>query len=713
MLSLFPAFPIPAMVARCRRWLLCFLASTPLFLLAACGGGGGGGGGILPLGSGGNPSGGAPGGTVVMTADERAASTSRVADKYEALLDAKAADPWAELKAYVLAQPEFAEAELGKNSLWARFKDGRQFLFTDNLKPLARPLSSESLQRKERPGDTLPQKGAANSNKSEVPASGVAVFLAADDQGSFAYGKAAQAKIAEMLKDRGWTIAPQKDLTIDTLLSLSGTNIGILHLTAHSALIGPTGVRQFGVITETLTTDELDAKYKPELDSGEIIYHRNRSRLKETLLGQQRPRYGITEGFVRNRLTFSKNSLVVMVSCESGTSQAAGFRKGLTDAGAGTIIAWDGSSNDIGHVAMKIMFDRLTAANKFDAKDPANRAFDMEAVWDYLGKRSFEENGYVYTNNLLVTPDGEDKGEAPAFVKRFGDGFDLTNPVITDLETSWKDILVVHGNFGTEKGTVTVGGTPVKVTAWEDDHVEVELPTAENDPPGSMGDVVVTARDRTSNRRVLTSWRGTVEYTFETLPVPGSTGLLTSVLTLDLHMRGDAHELRTEVDGSLGRSVRRVVPASDTKASYKASGTNSSGLVTRTWSGSGTLPYTGFGFDGNSVSLQGSVDAIGRLLKLSPGVVSNGLLKVKTTSIAETKETSTFLPFHTDALGFTYAFGGDQTSYGTAFTLDYLGNVPAYDKRIAVPTLPPDSAWMRVKTSGMTASPAFDGTVGR
>ncbi|WP_162578908.1 hypothetical protein [Variovorax sp. PBS-H4] len=648
-----------------------------------------------------------------MTADERAASTSRVAEKYEALLEAKVADPWGDLKAYVLAQPEFVEAELGKESLWARFRDGRQFLFTDNLKPLARPLSAESLQRMERPGDALQQKGASGNGKPEVPASGIAVFLSADDQGNFAYAKAAQARIAEMLKDRGWTIAPQKDLTIDTLMSLSTTKMGILHLTAHSALIGPTGVRQFGVITETLTTDELDARYKAELDSGEIIYHRNRARLKEMLLGQQRPRYGITEAFVRNRLKFSENSLVVMVSCESGTPDAAGFRQGLTDAGAGTIIAWDGSSNDIGHVAMKIMFDRLTAANKFDAKDPANRAFDMEAVWDYLGKRGFEQDGYVYTNNLLVTPDAEGKGQAPAFVKRFGNGFDLTNPVITDLETRWKDIMVVHGNFGTKTGTVTVGGTPVQVSAWSDDRIEVNLPTADNDPPGSMGDVVVTARDRTSNRRVLTSWRGSVEYTFETLPIPGSTGLLTSVLNLDLHVRGDAHELRTEVDGSLGRSVRLFVPASDTKASYKSSGTNSSGLFTRTWSGSGTLPYTGFGFDGNSLSLHGSIDAIGRLFKLSPAVVGQDLLKVKTTSISETKETTTFLPFHTDALGFTNAFGGDTASYGTLFTLDYLGNVPAYDKRLAVPTLPPDSAWMRVKTSGMTASPAFDGTVGR
>ncbi|GAA4344315.1 hypothetical protein GCM10023165_27340 [Variovorax defluvii] len=699
-----------------RRAARCLLAFT-VAILVGCGGGGGGGG--LPIAwpqgsagpdTGANPN---PSGAATMSVDERSASTLRVAQKYQALLDSGASKPWEELKAYVLAQPEYQEAEIGNDALWARFKDGRQFLYTDNLRPLPRPLSIGKLAKStERAGDRAALKTAAANAKGEVPGSDTAVFLAADDQGTFNYGKATQTEVADMLQERGWKIAPQRDLTVDALMSLKGSAIGILYLTAHSAVIGPLFGKEFGVITETLTSDDLDKRYQAELDAGELIYHRSRNLLREVFQDQQRPRYGVTAAFVRKHLNFSPNSLVVMLSCDSGSEEAAGFRSALTDAGAGTIIGWAGSSNDVGHMAMKVMFDRMTAADKVDPKDPPNRAFDLDAVWDYLGKRGYEEGGVAYTSNLLVTPSGE-PGGSPAFVKRFGNGFDLTNPVITELEAGWKDKMFVHGNFGTQAGEVSVGGTQVAVSQWGDDRIEVELPTGENDPPGSLGEVVVKARDRTSNKRVLTSWRGKVDYVYETVPYPGTTGTLTSTVTVDLHVRGDAHELRKEVDGTLLRGTRTFVPASDTKVSYRASGTNAGGIITTTWSGSGNIPFKGNALEGNSLVLNGSIDAVGRLFKLSPALLSEDLLDERLTTVAGTTDKKTYLTFYTNALGYTDAFGGDLVSYGTAFPFDAAGNVAPYNKRIAVPTLPADMGWMTVKTGGLTASPAFDDAIGR
>lgn len=698
--------PIPAHVPERRRALggLACLAATAL---VGCGGGDGGGPGLDP---GGDPGpgpgpGGDPGGAF-MTADERFASTNRITLKYQALLAGAPVNRWAELKAFVLAQPEYVEAEVGQDALWARFKDGRQFLFTDNWAPLSRPLDPSVL------APAALRTRAAAGGKPEVPGSDVAVFLAADDQGTFDYGKTAQSTVADMLKERDWDIAPQRALTIDTLLALGGTSIGILYLTAHSAVIGPLGQRQFGVITETVSSDALDQQYKALLDSGDIIYHRNRNPLREMWADQQRPRYGITDAFVSKHLTLSPNSLVVMLSCESGSDEAAGFRQALTNAGAGTIIGWAGQSNDVGHMAMKVMFDRLTAADAVDPQDPPNRAFDLEAVWDYLGQRGYEEGGVAYTTNLLVTPNAE-AGKPPAFVKRFGSGFDLTNPVITDLEATWKDKLYIHGNFGTEPGHVTVGNAAVAVTAWADDRIEVELPTGEGDPQGSCGDVVVRARKRISNTRVLTSWRGQVEYIYDILPFPGTHGRLTSTLTIDLHVRGDAHELRTVVDGVLKRSLRTFVPASDTKARYKAAGTNSGGVLTTTWSGQGDMPFRGNMLEGNSLILNGTIDAVQREFKISPALLGEGLLLQKITDAQGTKNEASYLPLYTNALGFVDAYGGDTISYGTAFRLLESGDVAPYDQRVPIPGFPPNMAAMQVRTGGLTASPPFDEGVGR
>ncbi|MDP9917487.1 hypothetical protein J2W24_003138 [Variovorax boronicumulans] len=66
----------------------------------------------------------------------------------------------------------------------------------------------------------------------------------------------------------------------------------------------------------------------------------------------------------------------------------------------------------------------------------------------------------------LVLPAGQSTrgGDKPATVRRFVDGFDITNPVIKQLHVEWKDKLVLHGTFGSEPGTVSVGGTELPVT---------------------------------------------------------------------------------------------------------------------------------------------------------------------------------------------------------------------------------------------------------
>ena len=684
--------------------------------ISACGGGGGDGGGLpfQGIGGGGDPDGGQGDGTI-MPIEERSAATRRVHDKYMELVASGTAAPFEALVDWALTQPEYDQAGKGKDTFWARFKDGRYFVYTDNWRKVD-PLELPRLPQSASAARTVGLAAVADAGKPELPETELAVIMCGDGgdgSGEFDAVKPFQQKVTDALKERGWTIHPDHAVTVDSFLGLSGKQIGLMYLACHSAELGPTGQRQFGIFSETRATAENEKKYEALFKAGLLVYHRDRDREAEARGGNP-PVYGLTDGFLKEHLLFGKGSLVVTLACNSGSPEGSPIREALSGKGAGTIVAWDGSTNPFGALSMVYMFDRLTGTNAFDPGKPANRAFALDDVWTFMREKT---NGGIKPN-LLITPHVNKEGKVdplaePAYIKRFGDGFDLSNPVISELSVDSGDRLLIHGNFGTEAGEVSIGGTTVAVEGWGNDKITLVLPTAASDPPGSHGDVIVTARKRTSNRRVLTSWRGVVEYTYSTLWLPGNTGLLTCDLSINLHLRGDAHALRTAVDGSLKRSVQSFIPASDSKVTYKASGTNVGGLSTRTWSGSGSLPYTGLGFEGNSVSINAAIDVVGRLIKIAPAVVGEDLLLVKTTSVSGSTDTKTFLPFHTNALGYTDAFGGDKVAYGTAFELDAAGNVPAYDKRLPVPPYELDMASMRVKTGGMTADPPFDDTVGR
>lgn len=680
--------------------------------ISACGGGGGSGEGIVPFagipaGAGADPN---DGGDAAFSAGQRSEITRRAHEKYMALLETRTPEPMRALSEWLLTQPEYDAAGAGTYSAWARFTDGRYFLYTDSW-PRVDLSGDGPLEPEPRAGDSLAKAGLV-AGKKEVPDSDLAVIMAADDGDAFDEVKGMQQNVAAMLKDQGWRIHGERRFTVDAVSALASVEMGIFYLAAHGGMFGPREQEEYAFITETRATEENEAKYRADIRTGRLIYHRDRNREKEAAGKEKPPCLAVTASYVKRHFKFSDGALVVTLCCNSGSPMGQGFRDALASGKAITHVAWDGNGNDYGARSMEYMFDRLTGANKQDPAKPKNRAFDMNSVWEFMGQKATRD----IRPNLLVTPTVYEFWEFPksdAYIKRIGAGFDLSNPVISELSVDSEDKLLIHGNFGSEPGEVSIGGTKVAVQSWDNDKLELVLPTGASDPPGSHGDVVVTARKRTSNRRVLTSWRGVVKYTYSTTWLPGNTGLLTCEYTIDLHVRGDAHELRTKVDGGLKRSVRSFIPASDTKVNYKASGTSKSGMSTTTWSGSGSLPYKGLGFEGNSVSLNGAIDVISRLLKIAPSVVGQDLLLVNTTTVSGSSDTKTFLPFHTNALGYTDAFGGDTVSYGTAFVLDAFGNVASYDKRLPVPPYEVDVASMRVRTDGMLADPAFDDTIGR
>src|SRR4051794_15956587 len=100
-----------------RRFLL---LACSLLILAGCGDGGGGG----DAGSSGADPGTSPPGA--FTLEQRGVATDRLIERFQQItggVDTPTPDMWEQLRAWVMTQPEFAEAGVGDQVLWARFRD--------------------------------------------------------------------------------------------------------------------------------------------------------------------------------------------------------------------------------------------------------------------------------------------------------------------------------------------------------------------------------------------------------------------------------------------------------------------------------------------------------------------------------------------------------------------------------------------------------------
>jgi hypothetical protein len=542
-----------------RRFLL---LACSLLMLAACGGGGGGQGGS----SGADP-GTTPPGTV--TLQQRGVAADRMTDRFQQItggVDTPTADMWEQLRAWVMTQPEFIDAGLGDQVLWARFRDGRYFLFTDNWRPLPRPqlATVQSVLKKAAPSALLQQ---------EIAGSGQALMLSDSDQ-VFADSGPVMDRMSEGLFQSGWSVTTQRALHIDMLRS-TGT-LGFLFLTAHSGIIGPTGAKQFAMITDDLATSDNDEKFQADLDDGTLIYHRDRKFLEEVF--NRGLRYAITEKFVSKYLHFSPEALVILAACHSGSAEAAGFRNAIQQGGGGTatVVGWDGNTNPQAYETVDLLVDRLTGMNVVRPVTPANRPFNFADVWRYLGDKG-----------LLQTPSPEGTVMTP--VLSFGSGFSILRPVLQALENTGIDKLLLFGQFGNEPATVKVGSTTFPATTLAGGNaLMVDL------TPDAEGDVVVTTRNRRSNRRVLGSWRGQLSYK-QTIVSSCPQAPFSNTVDIKLHLRADAHAVRFEVDGPLHNNERQLMPASDTTATWKAEGSCTLAGNTTTFSGSGKLPLTWIG----------------------------------------------------------------------------------------------------------------------
>lgn len=653
-----------------RRRLLLAVFSGVTALLSACGGGGSSSGPTEDPSS-------------AYTAAERSAATARVAQRFEQLSAGGVTQAtWTALHEWVLSQPEFIAAGVGDQTLWAQFTDGRYFLYTDNWRT---PLQ-EAVEVRSGFARAAALANAPAAAYGEVPGSADALILGFNDP-DFAPGIPTMGRMAKALAERGWTVAPERSLTVDALKNRG--ELGFFYFTSHSAAFGPGDEQEFAVMTETEVTVASELGYATDLFDGSLIYHRDRSTWQRFGF-HKNPRYAVTTKFVEKHFRFSPNSLVVMLSCNSGSTGAAAFRAALQKQGAGTLVGWNGNSNALAFEMADLLVDRLTGVNAFAPASPPNRAFGFDDVWAYLGKKG----------QLATKPVGTDTQSTP--VLRFGTGFTKFNPIVAALEARG-DKLVIHGDFGAMPGTVTVGGVPV-TSAWGSQKIEASLANA------NQGEVVVTARERRSNPRVLASWRGSVSYIHESMEVSGCDAKFHNTAVIDLHMRADAHGVRDEVDGPVKNNPHVVIPAPDTRATWTAAGNCPD--HTR-WSGSGAFGFRTDFDPSNPGTLTGNhlsarIDTVEGRFQLN-GVFGH---EERKTVVSLGMQTQQQLYFDTDLAGFVNN-GPDFTKllpWGSLLPFGGTLNVGA-SQHFQAHDVSPHS--LRVRWSSMAVSPAFDDKIGR
>ncbi|MBX3620914.1 MAG: hypothetical protein KF891_13165 [Rhizobacter sp.] len=575
------------------RRALCAALLATMAMLAGCGGGGsdgttdggagGGTGGTGDVGgSGGSAGGGGTPTPSAYSATQRGEITGRVVLKYEELVAANP-DPEAALQAlrdWTARQPEFSEAGIADRSLWARFTDGRYFVYYINWSPVTWPeppapppatpqeLAAEAAHaaRAAAPGAHRVQAlaDAPAGSTMEVAQSGDALFLKLAPE-EFDYANGAIERMRSALRRRGWvTIAGSLSLEA---LKAAGP-VGFLFMTTHAAAYGLPGAKQYAFMTDTEANDANELVYESDLIDGSIVYTRERNDMQRKIgidwhrLGL--PHYAATPKFIRKYMQLGPHSLAILAMCNAGTTANADMPQAFRDAHAGSVMVWDGFSNPIGYRTPETLVDRMTGANQRVQIDsgvylepPAvpNRAFARADVMRFL-----EQKGLLSQPGI---------GHPPATIHLVGDDFTLTNPVITHLQITGRDRLMVYGQFGkTGAVSVTVGGVEREVFRRADDgsSLELYLPPAAGDPPGTVGEVVVTVADRKSNPRQLVSWRGDIHLIHKT---EGGYVEYVDDSIVHLHLRGDPHAVRDEVDGELKNNMRILSLSSDTRLDWQ------------------------------------------------------------------------------------------------------------------------------------------------
>ena len=481
-----------------------------------------------------------------------------------------------EMLAFVQGRSEFTESGLAEGgAVWARFPDGTTLVIGNNLIPTKPPPVAHSASARSR--RTLNSENGIPETQNVVVAETLGTFY-----------DTVNTDIEEMLSTQYYNRVPAGS-SIDSLKTLS--DVAVLYLDTHGAAIPlrQNGEPEYTIWTSTARARDgsTDAAYQDDLRDGSLTYFMAYVFRDGSAPGsvdrEVELHYAITAKFVQKYWTgkFTKNSLVFMNACRSGSLDALSFELACLQAGAGAYLGWtDRILAGDAAISAAYFFDRILGANTEFPQAPPQRAFPYIDVLGNMQARQRSDHAYALDSSINPKT-GLTATLTPLTLST---DFGLLAPSIRSLAVNEQaDELGITGFFGDVEGVVQVGATELKIKSWDDHSILCELPRT---GPGSAGDVKVTVYgSQFSNVVPLTAWHGTATYTVE------EAGTLKMTMGFDVRFRGDIHAVR-DTPGEIPASPSLAFEHSlVTSGTYEFSGRfdDPGTRYSEEWSGSGTM----------------------------------------------------------------------------------------------------------------------------
>jgi hypothetical protein len=470
---------------------------------------------------------------------------------------------------YVRTLPQFSSSGIRPSGVWARFQDGRFWVFVNNLygtdtswnRPAAKLEVTQSYRTRMSPAEELPQNNGARVMN--------ALGTAFDYSGVGMIGFTEVANNARSwLQESGYSPINSAP-TVDGLKSVA--NDGVFYMSAHGDSVQmPDGSWEFGLWTGTQSSPINDILYKADLDSGYLGYI-TAAHVKAGIFSKDisETHYAITSLFVRKYMGFGPRSLVFVNACLSGDQK---FRDACIAKGADLYLGWSNyvEAYKSARIA-RYFFDRTLGANvESPVLSPPQKGYQIYDVLGYMNTsgRDFTVHPRFGRANLLQYP-------IPSDVT-------MLRPLIYSVGSSSTETRIL-GWFGSDPGqgaaTVLVGGSPLPIRSWAGESTIICEPVQRG------GEVTVSIRGRKSKPVPLTQFSGTFNFLLR------SRGTLTKRMNITINFVADVRSNRVRVDQPPTTLPTSIYALPTTGGTYEASGEyrDQQGNLVESWSGSGSV----------------------------------------------------------------------------------------------------------------------------
>jgi hypothetical protein len=385
--------------------------------------------------------------------------------------------------------------------------------------------------------------------------------------------------IGGWLSARNYSVINFPSTTIDQILLWSYPKpIGVLFWQSHGVPYRKKdGSIGMALVTRQYATKTLsDGAYAAMIKNDEINF---------AVDDENKPFYAITSEFVRKRMRFAPNSIVIVDACYGGGAELAA---GFTAAGAGSYASWDWLSGPYSGTPCLQVFDRLLGMNQEPpVSTPKERPFSLMATRWWMSVYQFD-----YDPSPKYPNQGRPNARLTWYDHPSKPGYILCPTIMRVLHEN-KDInepytkFLIEGDFGDDPGDslreVLWGGQKMHVVRWEPFYgIIIRMPSSP--PVGNIEVIMRKGFTTRSNLVPITEW--TVPFTYEVT----SKGSLKAKMVMNVKFRADIRGSRGNPEMPVQYLGRLFSNMADCQGTVSASGTHSpDAWTTVTWSGGSSL----------------------------------------------------------------------------------------------------------------------------